>query len=49
MVLFAQKPSNHNAFAVDLWSKTTLVSSIGVIQFDKTQAFYLRGYSMHSM
>ena len=46
MVIFDQKSSKNNAFLVDFWSKTTVVSSLNLIKFNKTPAFYLRGYGM---
>ena len=36
MVIFDQKLSKNNAFLVDFWSKTTVVSSLNLIKFNKT-------------
>ena len=44
MVIFDRKSSRNNAFLVGFWSKTTVVSSLNLIKFNKTPAFYLRGY-----
>ena len=47
MVIFDRKSSKNIAFLVDFRSKTTMVSSLNLIKFNKMPAFYLRGYGKY--
>ena len=46
MVIFDQKSTKNTVFSDNFWSKMTIASNLKLIKFNRTPAFYLRGYGI---